>query len=373
MKAYRLKGSCVALALLCAGPALAHGQDSFNLPSYGGAVITADTKTLIVSSPTSGNLVFIDLMAQKELKRVEMDFQPAALAIQGKKLFAATKGGAVVHVVDIESGKSVKEIRVPGEPVRQLACHPAKGLVYVSNTSLDVFAIDPETGMVARTKGKGGMLAMDAAEGKYLYAGIQKPIRDFVLAKPGPGKSVKISVARANRSAVLLKWAVSGADLSLEDGNDNAAVNVFSMAVSPDGKRVAMAGQGGWLARDGSRRLYGVAVYDTSDIKSLAGVTDTGMAARVVAFHPALNLGVTGRSGSDAEFCLFNGKSLIKKGKPFVLPKGHWPMYVTFGGQGAKLVYITSPNPGQPEVAVTIVPLPLSEQDREILKKTYPE
>jgi hypothetical protein len=361
----------LAAALVCASAGLAHGQASFKVPSFGGAVMTPDNKTLIVSSPASGSLVYFDTLAGKELKRVEMDFQPAALAIQGKKLFVAAKGASVVHVVDADSGKDVKEISTSGAPVQWLACHPEKGLVYASNANFDVFAINPDTGKAVLTKAKGGFLAMDTIEGKYLYTGIQKPIRDVLVVTPGAGKSMKLSLGRANRSAFLLKWSVVGSDLLLVDANDNAAINGVSMAVSPDGKRIAMCGAGGWSPAQGGGRTYGIAVYKTTDMKALAGIIETGAYPRIVAFHPVLNLGAAGRYGGADEIILFNAKSLIKKGEPFRMERGHMPAFVTFGAQGARLIYVSTPGPGKAEATINMVPLTLTEQDRETLKKSF--
>ena len=89
--------ACAAVALGSATRAAEPAPSAtFKLPSVGGWVMTADNVTLIVSVPTTGELVYFDTVADKEVKRVEVDFQPTWLARQGDSLFAAGKGGSAV-------------------------------------------------------------------------------------------------------------------------------------------------------------------------------------------------------------------------------------------------------------------------------------
>lgn len=63
----------------------------FDLPPPEGWVMMFDNITLIVSVPEKAQLVYFDTVANKEMKRVDMDFQPGALALQGTTLFAAAR------------------------------------------------------------------------------------------------------------------------------------------------------------------------------------------------------------------------------------------------------------------------------------------
>src|SRR5262249_54956838 len=161
----------------------------------------------------------VDTAAEKEAKRVELDFQPAALAAQGDKLFVAGKGAAAVHVCDAVTGKELRSVKLPGEPVIALACHPSKGLLYAANESCEVFSIDPEQGTATKTQAKGQMLAIDAADGGFIYTGVQKPIHDVVVLQQAAGGRINVSLARANVRAVMLKYAVDDQDLKLAAAN----------------------------------------------------------------------------------------------------------------------------------------------------------
>ena len=164
------------------------------LGPVGGVVVSADTKTVIVSSPADGVLRYYDAESEKEVKKVEVDFQPLALALQGKRLFASTKGAAVVHVLDSATGKETKTIKIPGEPIVELACHPTKGLLYATNSADEVYSIDPETGKTTKTKARGQRIVVDPKEGKFVYTGIQKPIKDQLMVEEGDGKRVRLSL-----------------------------------------------------------------------------------------------------------------------------------------------------------------------------------
>jgi hypothetical protein len=324
--------------------AAAGGAVSLKLPAAaGGAVMSMDNSILIVSLPSLGSLYYYDTIAEKELKKVDVDFQPAALARQGLKLFAAAKGAGIVHVLDATTGKELSQIKVPGTAVTGLVCNPRQGRLYAVNASYEVSCIDPDTGKVAPTSAKGQMLTMDAADGKFLYAAIQKPMKDVLVMRSTGGNSVRFSLNKANRFALMLKYAVNGDALDLVAANDNAAINGVDIAVSPDGTRIAMAGAGGWSPPSGSPRSYSIAVFDTSDMKSLAGQIDIGAYPRSVVFHPQLNLGAAGRYGSSAEVVFFNAKSLAKKESPIRLQQsGSMPVLLTFGAQGTKLIIVAS-------------------------------
>jgi len=103
-----------------------------------------------------------------------------------------------------------------------------------------------------------------------------------------------------------LKYKIDGADLTLVAANDNAAVNGRGMAVSGDGKQVAMAGGGGWRSTNDPRANYAIAVFETAKMKGLNGQVETGAYPNNVAFDPVLNLGA---AFNTKEFILFNAKS----------------------------------------------------------------
>ena len=246
------------------------------IPTAEGAVVTPDTKTVVLALPGEGALLYYSAETEKEVKKVELDFKPLALAVQGKLLFASTKGAATVHVLDLDSGKEKKEIKIPGEPILNLACHPTKGMLYATNSSDEVYAIDIEKGKATKTKARGQMIVVDQKDGKFVYTGIQKSIRDQLYVEVGPDRTAKISLDLVDARALILKFAVDGAALKLAAVQDNAALNGKALALSADGKRIAMAGGGGWVSRTKEKFNYGVAVFETADLKTMAGEVECG-------------------------------------------------------------------------------------------------
>ena len=103
----------VILAVIwCCYASVAWGQASFKTPLVGGLIMSADNQTLIVSLPSAGTLAFYDTLADKETKKVEVEFQPTSLAVQGSKLFAAAKGSAIIRVLDAATAGGLRAIKV---------------------------------------------------------------------------------------------------------------------------------------------------------------------------------------------------------------------------------------------------------------------
>jgi hypothetical protein len=341
--------------------------------SVAAAVLLPDNQTLIVSAPQEGILVYYDTVTGKETRRVEVEFKPAALAIQGKTLFAAAMGSAIVHVLDPRTGKSKKTVKVPGEPIQTLACHPNKGYLYAANVKNEVFAIDPHKGEAIKTKAHGQFVVADPREGNFVYTGTTNHGKDRIIVSKGPRRgTVRIRKRKGSRRSSMFKYAVEKQDLRQVAVNDNAATNGRAMAISPDGKRIAMAGGGGWST--GNRGNYAIAVFDTADIKTVLGQFDTGAYPSGIAFHPVLNLGAGCRSGNPGEIIIFNGKSFVKK-DTFKLQNGSGESFtLLFGGKGTKLISIpTGRGTGQSSTSIQFFSLSLTEQEREALKKAYPE
>lgn len=368
----RLLRAPLLVALLAIPTARCLANGSFTVGEAGGAVVLPDGRTLIVSVPSEGKLIYFDTVDEKRVKEVEVDFQPGALAAQGGRLLAATKGGSSVHLLDAASGREEKEIKVSGEPVLAMACRPAGGLVYATDQGDDVYAIDLARGQATKTRAKGQLIAVDPTDGKHVYTGIQKSIQEQLVIERGPRGSARISLSSANRKALMLKYAVEGEQLVLKAANDNAADNGRGMDLSPDGKMIAMAGGGGWRSKDARGGPYPIAVFKTDDMQEMVGQIEVGAYPSSVAFHPTLKVGVAFRDGPRPELIVFNSKSLARKQSVKVSSGGQFA-FLGFGGEGTKAIYVTlGAGAKKGKAAVEIVQLPLSDQDKEALKKDRP-
>lgn len=372
MKCIRLARNLSAIAVTLCLAGLAHGQAAFRVPIIDSGVMLHDDKTLVVSIASKGTLIYFDTLADKELNRVEVDFQPTFMAAQGDQLFVATKGAATIHVLEAATGKELKEIKLPGEPLQAVACHPKKGYLYAVNLNHEVLVVDVAAGKVVKTSARGQLLAVDPVAGKYVYTGIQKPIGERLIIQQGPGKELIISLAATNIRAVMLKYQVDGQGLKLVAGNDNAAVNGKTMAVSADGTKIAMAGAGGWRSKTDPMSRSGIAVFDTGKFDSTLGQIETVGGPYGIAFHPVLNLGAALGVDSKGKVNLFNTKSFVEKDSFFVADGTH-PGFFSFGAKGTKLIYCSKPGAGgASETTIEFIPLTLTDADRALLKKAYP-
>jgi hypothetical protein len=341
----------------------------FEIKFPGGWVMLPDHATLIVSQPDKAQLVYFDTVADREVKRVECEFQPGALAVQGDTLFAAVRGSSQVYALDVRSGKVKKEYSLGSDAVAQLASGPKDGLLYASTAKFTVLAVDPATGAVTKTAAKGHFLALDPA-GKFLYTGVQPPSRDneFEIAEGKDGK-FRIFWDSWGKRALLVKYAIKGKELSYVDGQNNAASNGWSMHLTPDGKRLMMVGGGGWrppAKEGGTGGGYVVALFSTANLQAMVGQAPHGLN---VAFHPVLNLGVTNHYGSD--LTLFNARSLVKRGT-IRLGKAQErrASVLTFGGKGRKLILWNGENVGA-EQGLHFIPLELKPEEEQELRKSY--
>jgi hypothetical protein len=347
------------LTALALGANSAGAQTYVKIPSFGGAVMTSDNKTLIVALTTAGMLGYYDTLTDKQIKKIEVDFQPSVLAIQGKVLFAATKGAATVRVLDAQTGKQLKVIKMPGEPVQAMACHPEKGLLYVTTMSHDVMAVDPAAGTATKTEARGQSIAIDPSNPKYLYTGIQTPMQDVLVFRGN-----RISLTTIGDRAVLVKHEIIPGRVKTLSANDNAVVNGYGIAVRPDGKAVGMFGGGGWRSKTEAKNPGFSAMFDSEDLETMLGQIDYG-STRYIAFHPTLKLGAQWRALGANSIAFFNSKSFAIKDVAKIKEDKLTTGWMAFGGQGTKLIVSTGAN-------LIFIPLELNEQDRKALKKAYP-
>jgi DNA-binding beta-propeller fold protein YncE len=126
------------------------------LPAPGGWVLSPDGETLIVSSPKTAEIIYIDTSKEKEVKRVKVNFQPAALALRGSSLYAVAKGSSLLYVLDAQTGQSKEQIRVPGDKLVQLGLRPPREWTAIKLAGQQHrFVILPRTGSTGRTRAAG--------------------------------------------------------------------------------------------------------------------------------------------------------------------------------------------------------------------------
>ena len=138
--------SIAVLMLVCSHSGFADDElpiVTFEIPSAGGWVIGPDLGTLIVSSPKTAELYFIDTVSAEAPRKVRVPFKPDRLALQGDQLFVSVEGSSLVHAIDAQSGKSIRRYKVPGTAILDLACHHDAGPIFVSN--VDEQVLDPRS------------------------------------------------------------------------------------------------------------------------------------------------------------------------------------------------------------------------------------
>ena len=358
-------GALLGVLTASVAAAQAPGEVSVRLPSVGGWVLMPDNVTLIVSVPSAGELVYFDTTADKEAKRVDVEFKPAALALCKGKLVAAASGSNTIHILDAGTGKPLKKTKCPGDAVKDLAAHPEKGPVFVSDTDEVVYALDPEKGTIEKTAAHGQFLVVDPSGGEFLYTATNRPSRDFVEASRDGGR-VRFQLVTVQETATVRKYKV-GTKLQLVDGNANVGWGAGgALHVSPDGKKVAFAAGGGWKANNNERMNYCVAVFSAEDMSEMLGQVELGPYPQNIAVHPVLNLGVALKNNVELKF--FKPSSLTDRGTAALQRREHtfWLNLLTFAGKGTRLVHLQGEN-------LTFVPLKLSDEGRAELEKVYGE
>lgn len=338
-----------------------------SLPPPSGAVLLPDNITLVVAQAETANLIYFDTMAEREVKRVEVDFQPGELVVQGDTLFAAAKGSALVYALEAATGKVKKEHNLGGDGIVHLACHPRKGLLYASTTRFDVVSLDPVSGAVNKTKALGQFLAVSPG-GKFLYTGVQPANRDEIeIITRRDGSTRIIFTDMWGPRAMLMKYAVDGPDLRFLASQNNAAVNGWWMHLTPDGKKLMMVGGGGWRPpkEGGTGGGYVTAVFRTDNLQTMA--QQIPFSGLNTIFHPILNLGVANSHGMF--LTLFNSKSLVKRTSiELNKERESRPLLLMFGGKGRKLILWNGDNL-QKEQGLHFLPLPLKAEEEAALAK----
>lgn len=349
-------------------------RSSYNLPRVGGWALLEDHRSLAVAIPEKAELLYIDTMDGAELRRVALDFQPASTAVQGDTLYSIRSNSSVLYALDAATGKTKKEIKVPGDPLVRVACAP-KGRVYVSNAKGHVLSIDPASGAAAMTDARGLFLHVDP-RGLYVYTGRTSPSDWGVEVEKDKDGTTTWYYDDWGYRSMIRKYAVSGTSLKQVAINDNTAVNGRSMVLSPEGGRIAMVGGGGWRPKrtGGGAGGYMIAIYDTKDISTVLGQVDVGAYPENIAFHPVLEIGATLKT--DSEITIFKTKSMatIKRWQVKGAPgSSNSPGWLMFAGRGETLLYcqaagIQDPNrPGK----LFLIPLELTAEDRAALVKAY--
>lgn len=334
------------------------------LPPPSGAAMLRDNATLVIAQAETANLIYYDTMVEREIKRVEVDFQPGEVVVQGDTIFAAVKGSALIYALDAATGKVKKEHNLGGDGIVHLACHPHKGLIYASTTKFGIVSLDPVSGVVQKSKAMGQFLAV-SPDGRFLYTGVQPPHRDEMEIISRKDGSIDIYWDMWGPRAILSKYAVEGPDLRFLSGQNNAAVNGWWMHLTPDGKRLMMVGGGGWRPpkEGGTGGGYITAIFSADNLATkLQPIPFSGLNT---IFHPVLNLGVTNNYGLNAT--LFNGKSLVKRTEFNLSPEREArPLLLMFGGKGRKLI-LWNGNNIQKEQGLHFLPLPLKPEEEVAL------
>lgn len=380
-----LAAICVILALPAVrGDEPARSVEKVPGRGFASWVMLPDNRTLIVSPTDVEKLIYFDTVLGKKTQEIPVDrphfLHGANLALRGNQLVACVRGdrgsnAQWLTVLDRETGRQVKRIRVVSEKSHRLislpACHPTKGLVYVSDYNHQILSVNPESGAVHRTKGWGWELHVDP-EGKFLYAGTGQLSKEQAAAW---GMDPPVKFDPKTTRTTIVKYAIEGDDLTQVAVNRNVCEysrNGYPMRLSADGQCIGMIGSG--------TRGAELTLVSTHDLMTVKGRTKGKLKDPLIDFalHPVLDLGVlqtnksVGRRGETETSLLLFKPSTMEIVDTIALKGGSvFPILLAFGGRGTKLISAHYTHDLKPIVQVEFIPLKLSDADRAALEKAY--
>src|SRR5262249_42379491 len=131
--------------------------------------------------------------------------------------------------------------------------------------------------------------------------------------------------------------------LALVSASAKGAINTQTIGISPDGRKLAVAGAG---IDEGGRRAYVIPIYDARNLDNMVGQVDVQGGSANIAFHPVLKIGVAEKMYG--QLVVFKTTSLARA-QMLKLPKDVVPQgaVLTFGARGRNIVFAThSGHPG---------------------------
>ncbi len=374
-------------------------ETTLALTGIGGWVMHPDGVTLIVALPDQAELVYIDTIANKVVKRVEAPFKPNLLAAQGRNLFVSAQSASELHVLELDTGRKLKTVKLPGSFLTDMVCHPDRGLVYATESGYPaIVAIDPFTETVARAKvvafNPRGVGADALAQAMFVEPRTRRhfinDVRGVSLAVDPSNPDVLYTIWRTaipmggdmiQDSTFLSKFTVTGRDFEAmfadscvsAPGNPRERVVV---RVNGDGSRIGVIAG----ARSGSGNTEGISLFDAV---GPTGIADCGPSPGDLAFHPVLDLAAAeqdyvlspslgGRHERQTVLHLFNCKSLIETKITFSAEPAANKLkpargLLTFGARGTKLLFYD-----WAQGCLRLLPLPLTDKEKEALARAYP-
>ena len=361
------------LTLLAASAEFAAAQQLdhtfYRLPAPAGFVVTPQLTGLVVSLPGTTELVYFNTLTEQETKRVTLDFKPGAMCLQGRTLYVAAQGAALVYAIELSTGKPLKEFGIAGDAIAKLACHPQAGPIFASTASRQIHSIDPTTGKSTKTAGVGFDIGI-TPDGKTLISGFQPSDREYdYKVKDSLDGHVTIPWDGTwGARAQLLKYTIAGNELKFVAAQNNAASNGWAFHLSPDGTRAMIPGGGGWRPTEGNQGGgYVTAVFSTANLQTMVG---QGPHCDNLVFHPGLPLAVASHGGRELSF--FHSNSFKPRNKIVLSAAADKrPFLLTFGGKGTTVILWNGENTQNQAEGLHFLPLELSSEERAELTKVY--
>lgn len=261
--------------------------------------LDGDTITHLVSDPATNLMLAFGTgtarywrlaMAGRQLQATPVEVQTTLrdLDLRDGRLFAVAINPPQLLELDPTDGSTLLSIPLSSLP-RDLTAVPARNLVVLASGD-DTLAVDLDKRQL-HSLGLAVQATSVSPRQEVLFG-----YRTESSRNTGPnhaiigGRVVVFNRANQDWSQTLLTKSVFGKthSLTLSDLRLNAASNGKMMAVSPNGLWVAVAGGGGWRPQEGRAGIggYGVAVFQTRDLRNLQGFFKVDAYPTSVAFNP---------------------------------------------------------------------------------------